>query len=579
MVETAKNTPKRKRSKRGQAFTQIVLLIGIALAINVIAGIYYARLDLTSDKRYTLGQPTKKLLKGLKDVVFVKVYLEGKDLPPGFKRLSESTRELLDEFRAISGDKIQYQFIDPDDLPDQKTKQNLYEQLSNQGLHPIQLQENKEDKISEQIVIPGAIVTYNNKDMPVQLLQEQLGGVPPDLVLHNSIIGLEYQLTNAIHKLEEEKKPKIAIIQGHGELKPLELTDIYNTLLQSYDVDFVDLPKYKVGRLDPYDAIIIAKPDSFFNELEKYKIDQFMMKGGKVLWFYESLNANMDSLHNGVGYTYDYKTNLEDMLFKYGIRVNYDLVQDMNCNYIPLLSPYGTVQKRNLLKWPYYPVVEPQSQNPIVHNLSTIWFQFASTIDTLHTRANPDIKKTILLQTSPFTRVMMNPVRIDLSLVSTLRRDEMLYRQGQKNLAVLLEGEFNSSFRDHPPSPETQASGQYGVYKERSPYTKMILVSDGDIIRNEVRKSTGEPFPLGFDPYSNQTFGNKTFVMNCVDYLVDESGLITLRAKDIKYRPLDNGRVKTERLNWQLLNMVVPVVAIVLFGLIFNYVRKRRFAS
>jgi ABC-2 type transport system permease protein len=174
---------------------------------------------------------------------------------------------------------------------------------------------------------------------------------------------------------------------------------------------------------------------------------------------------------------------------------------------------------------------------------------------------------------------MMNPVRIDLSLVSTLRRDEILYRQGQKNLAVLLEGQFNSSFMDHPPSPETQASGQYGVYKERSPYTKMILVSDGDVIRNEVRKSTGEPFPLGFDPYSNQTFGNKTFVMNCVDYLVDESGLITLRAKDIKYRPLDNGRVKTERLNWQLLNMVVPVVAIIIFGLIFNYVRKRRFAS
>lgn len=498
---------------------------------------------------------------------------------PRLERLSESTRELLDEFRAISGDKIQYQFINPDDLPDQKTKQNLYEQLSTQGLHPIQLQENKEDKISEQIVIPGAIVTYNNKDMPVQLLQEQLGGVPPDLVLHNSIIGLEYQITNAIHKLQEEKKPKIAIIQGHGELKPLELTDIYNTLLQYYDVDFVDLPRYKVGRLDPYDAIIIAKPDSFFTELEKYKIDQFMMKGGKVLWFYESLNANMDSLHNGTGYTYDYKTNLEDMLFKYGIRVNYDLVQDMNCNYIPLLSPYGTVQKRNLLKWPYYPVVEPQSSNPIVHNLSAIWFQFASTIDTLHTKANPDVKKTVLLQTSPFTRVMMNPVRIDLSLVSTLRRDEILYRQGQKNLAVLLEGQFNSSFMDHPPSPETQASGQYGVYKERSPYTKMILVSDGDVIRNEVRKSTGEPFPLGFDPYSNQTFGNKTFVMNCVDYLVDESGLITLRAKDIKYRPLDNGRVKTERLNWQLLNMVVPVVAIIIFGLIFNYVRKRRFAS
>lgn len=578
MVEAAKNT-KRKKSKGFQAFTQILLLVGIALAINVIASIYYARLDLTSDKRYTLGQPTKKLLKNLKDVVFVKVYLDGKDLPSGFRRLSESTREMLDEFRAIAGDKIQYQFINPDDLPDQKTKQNLYEQLSTQGLHPIQLEENKEDKISEQIVIPGAIVTYNNKDIPVQLLQQQLGGVPPDLVLHNSIIGLEYQLTNAIHKLQVDTKPKIGIIQGHGELKPLDMADIYNTLLQYYDVDFIDLPRYKVGRLDPYDAIIIAKPDSFFTELEKYKIDQFLMKGGKILWLTETLNADMDSLKNGVGYTYDYKTNLEDMLFKYGVRVNYDIVQDLNCNYIPLLTPYGNMQKRNLLKWPYYPVVQPQSNHPIVNNLSAIWFQFASTIDTLHNRQNPDIKKTILLQTSPYTRVMMNPVKIDLQLVSTLRRDEMLYRQGPKNLAVLLEGEFNSDFKDHPPSPETQASGEYGVYKERSPATKMIVISDGDVIRNQVKKSTGEPFPLGFDPYSNQTFGNKIFIMNCIDYLVDESGLITLRSKDIKYRPLDNGRVKTEKLNWQLLNMVVPVIAIILFGLIFNYVRKRRFAS
>lgn len=573
-----KSSTGRKRSQRWQAIVQVLMVVGIALALNVLANIFYKRFDLTEDKRYTLGTPTKQLVKGLNDIVFVTVYLEGEDLPPGFRKLNQATKDMLDEFRRINGDKIQYQFINPDDMPDAKSKQNLYEQLSTQGLNPINLEVKKDDQLSQRVIFPGAIVTFNNKSMPVELLQQQLGNVSPEEILHNSIIGLEYQLTNAIRKLQMPEKPQIGIIQGHGELGRMETADLHKTLSEYYTVDYVNLPQYKVGRLDPYDAIIIAKPDSFFTELEKYKIDQYIMNGGKVLWAVEALHADMDSLRDGVAFTYDYKTNLfEDFLFKYGVRINYDLVQDLNCNYIPLVLPYGQQQKKELLKWPYYPVVVPTSTHPIVHNLNAIWFQFASTLDVIDSRNNASVKKTVLLQTSPYTRVMLNPVRINLSLVATLQKEQAMYRSGPKNLAVLLEGNFNSTFAGRI-SPEALASGEYGEFKATGKSTKMIVISDGDVVKNQVSKSRQQVYPLGFDQYSNQTFGNKNFVLNCVDYLVDESGLISLRAKDYRLRLLDSGRIKTERFNWQLLNMVVPLVLIGVFGLVFNYVRKRRFA-
>jgi len=524
------------------------MALGIVIAINIIASLYFKRFDLTGDKRYTLSPTTKTILKGLKDQVFVKVYLEGKDLPPGFRKLSESTREILDEFRVIGGDNIQYQFINPDDL-DPKVKDDLFKELTGKGLPPMEVEVRKEEEDVKKTIVPGAIVTYNNKDFPVELLEQQRGDISPDEILHNSTIDLEYQLMNAVHKLQQTTQPKIAIIQGHGELKIPDIQDIAQSLSQYYNVDFVNLPDYKVGRLDPYAAIIIAKPDSTFTELEKYKIDQFIMKGGRVLWLISTLNVPMDSMKKGITYSYDYKLNLvEDFLFKYGVRINYDLVQDLNCNVIPLITPEGSGTRKNLLKWPYYPLVLPQSNHPIVHNLGAVFFQNANTIDTIDSRQNQKVKKTVLLQTSPSTRVMMNPVRIDLGLVSTIKRDISLYNQGPKTLAVLLEGEFNSNFINRKPTPEALASGEYGVFQEKSKPTKMIIISDGDVIRNQVDHERQLPLPLGYDRYSDHTFSNKTFILNCIDYMVDESGLIALRSKDIPYRPLNNSRIKSERL-------------------------------
>lgn len=568
---------KKTKSKKSQLIVQAVVLVGIIILLNIIFSVYYTRIDLTADNRYTLSAPTKNMLRGLDDVVYVKVYLEGDDLPPGFRKLRDATRDMLDEFKVIAGDKIQYQFIDPEDAPDQETRKNLYKQLASEGLYPMNLEVNEEDKISQKIIIPGALVTYNNKTVPAELLQQQVGNIPPEQVLHNSATNVEYQLANSIRKLKTQTKQKVGFIQGHGELDPIYLDDIFKSLSEYYDVDYVDLPKSKPARLDGYDAIIIAKPDSTFHEVEKYKIDQFVMKGGKVLWLVETLMAEMDSLdQKGTGFTSTYPLNLEDILFKYGVRINYNLVQDLNCHFIPLVSSaYGTSQRGNLLKWPYFPVVVSTSDHPIVNNLSAVLFQFANTIDTIHSKQNADIKKTILLRSSPYTRVMLNPVRIDLQLVAGI--DPQLYRQGEQNLAVLLEGSFNSVFTNRL-KPEMLQSGDYGNFTEKGKPTKMIVVSDGDVIKSQVNRSRQQVYPLGYDMYTDQTFGNKTFILNCIDYLIDESGLISLRSKQFKLRLLDAGKVKEGKTSWQALNMIIPVALIIVFGIIYNYIRKRRFA-
>jgi len=584
----------KNNSRKKQLWLQLAVITGIIIAINIISSIYYQRIDLTNDHRYTLSEPTKKLVKGVNDIVFVKVYLEGKDMQRDMRRLRDATHEMLDEFRAIAGDKIQYEFIDPAAKKDAKERDEFYKILNGKGLQPVEVGEQDNESASERIYWPGAIISYGNREIAVQLMQQEVSSASTDDKnadqVNKSIIGLEYALANGIRKIfiTDLNKPKIAFIQGHGELPEYRIKSIEDALKQYYRVDFVNLPEYKaaaydtvqkkyVYRLDGYEAIIIAKPDSTFNEVEKYKIDQYIMRGGKVLWLIDPLFADLDSLKGGQEITHNYPLNIiDDLLFTYGVRLNYNLVQDLNCQYIPTISSaYGSQNKAELHKWPYYPVVTPSSDHPIVNNLNAIWFRFASTIDTLNGKHNINVQKTILLQTSPQTRIVLNPARISLDLIGNI--DPKLYFHGPQNLAVLLEGSFESAYKNRIPPGEQK--GAYGVYKDVSPYTSMIVVSDGDVIKNEVNFSKGIVYPLGFDPYTNATFGNQDFMLNCIDYLADKTGLITVRAKNIKIRLLDVAKVKDEKLYWQIMNMVVPILALAFFGIIYNYVRRRRFTD
>jgi ABC-2 type transport system permease protein len=550
----------------------ILILTGIIILINIISQFYFSRIDLTKDKRYSLSDISKKQLKNLDDIIFIRVYLDG-ELPAGFRMLRESTKEILDEFVAYGGKKIEYEFIDPSSAHSNQEKREIYKQLSEQGIEPLNLEVvSSKDKKTQKIIFPGAIVTYKNKSVSLSLLQQQMG-VEPDVVINNSIISLEYQFMNAFRKLTAPRKLKIAFIEGHGELDERHSWDIFRSLSDFYDVERVNLPRTKVGYLNLYDLIVIAKPDSVFNKLEKYKIDQFVMKGGKVLWLIDKLAADMDSLdENGVTTTMEFPIDLDDILFHYGVRINSDLVQDLQCHLIPVIINKGSNQQ-DFRPWTFYPLVVSLSSNPIVNNLNAVWFRFANSIDTV---GSPNIKKTILLQSSYNCRLLPNPVMISIQQISE-QVNEAMYQSGPKNLAVLLEGTFTSIYRNRI-SPQTLESGDYGKFKEVSKPTKMIVISDGDVISNMVSKIREQTYPLGYDRYTNQSFGNKTFVLNCIDYLIDNSGVMQLRTKHFQLRLLNKSKIKTQKLEWQVINMGVPVLFIILFGFIYSYIRKQKYS-
>ncbi|MFY0674207.1 MAG: gliding motility-associated ABC transporter substrate-binding protein GldG [Bacteroidia bacterium] len=566
-----KNTNKARSQKLNTWFTVLVTL-GVVVVANLLSEFVFYRIDLTEDERFTLGEQTTKLLEDLDDVVYVQCYLDG-DLPSGFEQLKTSVREMLNEFSVKSDGKIEYEFIDPYTIAEGQERSDLFVQLQNRGLKSFELEDMREDEIVHKIVWPAAFVRIGEKEVPVSFLRDQMG-MSPDLVLHNSMMGVEYELSNAIASLKQVRKKKVAFVVGHGELSGARTADIGREISLKYDVERVDITQYKVGKLEEYDAIIIAQPDTAFAEVDKYKIDQYLVKGGKVLWFLESLIASMDSLKaQPYTTTLDYDLNLRDMLFKYGVRVNLDLVQDYNSHEIPVYAGKGT-NNANFRKWPYFPLVAPTTEHPIVKNLGLTWFQFANSIDTL---PSPGIKKTVLLKSSPNSRIVHHPHRITLQLAQ-INLDPSLFAKGEQALAVLLEGSFTSFFKNRL-APTTLNDPNYGSFQEEGAPTKMIVVSDGDVIGNPINPVNGQMYALGYDRFTGKSFANKAFVMNCLDFLLDDYGLFQLRSKEFKLRMLQQGAVREQKVFWQGLNLVLPVIILILAGAIYVFIRKRRFTK
>jgi len=577
-------TNKKRNIKRGD-ITGILLGIVIVILVNIIAAFINTRIDLTAEKRYSLSPATKKLLKKLDDVVFFKVYLSG-DLPPGFQRLSNETREMLDEFRAYSNN-IQYEFVNPSENPNDKDRNDAYRLLVERGLQPTDLRVNNKGESSQLIIFPGAMVSYHGKEIPVQLLMAQLQQ-DPNKVLNNSIQSLEYNLASAIKNLTTAIKPRIAIIEGQGELDQMETIDLQNSLSEFYNVDRVTL-KNKITSLalriktdtahdvliNKYRAIIIAKPTKPFDERDKFLIDQFIMRGGKVLWLIDPVFASMDSLqkyNTTMGIPND--INLEDMLFNYGVRANVNLVQDLNALPIPVKTgQIGNQPQFDYFKWYFFPVLTPSAKHPVVNGLNAIKTEFLSTLDTV---TAPGIKKTILLETSPYARTVNAPALIDLEILKK-QPNERAFNKGPLPVAVLLEGEFTSAFLFRIP-PELADNPSLG-YKSKSKKTKMIIIADGDIVKNQFHYSKGYPLPLGYDQYTKQTFGNKDLALNAINFLCDDSGLVSVRSRELKLRMLDTAKVAKQRLFWQLLNILLPILLITGFGVAKYRLRKRAYAG
>ena len=562
----------KKRNFKLQSLTELGLVLGLLILLNLILTNYFFRIDLTSEKRYSLSESSKNLAAKVDDVMFIKVYLEG-EFPAGFKRLRQSTKEMLDEFAAYTNGKLQYEFVDPFENADAKKANDILQELGEKGLHPTNVQIKKDDESTQKLIVPGAVFYYKGKEVPVNLLKAQFGQGPEE-VINESIELMEYEIANVLRKCVETKAKQVAFIDDHGELERWDVADASNELKEFYAVTRIPLAVQTPQSLMKNDALIIAKPSMPFSEYEKFLLDQFVMHGGKILWLLESQIADMDSLGKGAMFmTGSYDLNLDDMLFKWGVRINPNMVQDLQCNAIPILSTLrnGTPQQK-LLPWMFFPVTAPPQQNAhiIVKGIDPVFFQFASSIDTT---SNKEVKKTILLTSSPYSRTVGAPVKVDLNMART-QPDPSMFAAGNVPMAVLLEGKFNSLFQ-YRQGARTDAL----PYKPSIDNGKMIVVSDGDVIRNQRKQSTGEIFPLGYDRYTNQQFGNKRFLLNCMDYLCDDSGIIEVRAKEIKLRLLDKGKLKSERLKWQIINMLVPIVLILIFGLTNKIIRKRKYTA
>jgi ABC-2 type transport system permease protein len=579
-----KTTISKSRDIRREDLLSFALKLSVILVLNIISSYLFTRIDLTSEKRYTLSPATKALLRSVDDYVFFRVYLEG-DFPAGFKKLRRETKEMLDEFRAYNKF-IGYEFINPISPGNSQETQEIIKTLSGKGLRPTELQVRATDGAQQKIIFPGALVMYRDKEMPLDLLDQQIN-TPPEMVINNSIQNLEFKLADIIRKLSQLQKPALAFIEGHGELDETEVHDLTQALLPNYRIDRITIQGriYALTRrsdpdaegnvriLPNYEAIVIAKPTQPFDDKDKFIIDQYIMHGGKVLWLLDPVLASMDSLQmseSTVGVDLDLK--LDDMLFKYGVRLNRNLILDVNSASIPLRTgQIGGQAQIEFFRWPYFPLLNQASNHPIVRNINSIKADFVSSIDT---SLIEDIRKTPLLKTSDYSRISLTPVLISLAMLRE-KPDPRMYNMSGQTTAYLLEGTFSSLFANRIP-PGIANSREIG-FKETSKPTAMIVVADGDIARNQFHVPRGYPLPLGFDQYTGRTYGNKDFLLNAISYLADDTQLISIRSREIKMRLLNTTKANASRLNIQVINIAIPILLIVLFGIFIAIQRKQRY--
>jgi ABC-2 type transport system permease protein len=578
---------KRKNLKKNQIVAFLVT-VAIVILVNVIGSYVFTRLDLTSEKRYTLSPTTKEILNGLDDYVYFKVYLEG-DFPAGFKKLRRETKEMLDEFRAYSK-YIDYEFINPTESNDAAEIREVGTQLYMAGLNPTNVSVRNSDGSSQELVIwPGALVSYrNNTEIAIDLLENQLGQSSED-ALNASMQNLEFRLIDAVKKVTRLMKPNIAFIEGHGELGEQDVYDIAQTLAQNYNVGRVEIngkidalihrtqnEDQDVKAFPSFDAIIIAKPTQPFDERDKFLIDQYIMHGGKVLWLVEPVLATMDSLQNQestIGLEQD--LNLDDMLFKYGVRLNRDLLLDLTCAALPIRTGQVAGQAQlEFFRWFYFPLLQAASNHPMVRNMNAIRADFVSSMDA--TTSAIGIDQIPLLKTSDYTKVSGAPVFITLSMLRQ-SPDKRMFSSKGKNVAYLLKGSFPSLYANR--IPQEIVDDQATDFMEESKPTAMIVVADGDIIRNQIDIRTRRPLPLGFDQYTQNTYANKEFIENAISYLVDGEGLIDIRSRELKVRLLDMTKINQERTKWQVINTLLPIALIIALGFVMAFIRKKKYSK
>ncbi len=550
----------------------IYIYSGIFVLAFLGCFIGFTRTDFTAEKRFTLSPVSRHMMDSLNTPVKITVFLQGSNLPAGFKRLQRATNDMLTDMQSYSRRKLEFEFVDALKGQDQAGQDSTLKNMIAGGIEPSNASVKTDDGLIQKLVIPAAIVTTANNQVPVNLLLKRIG-LTDEEQLNNSIQNLEYAFTSAIRKVVTGGRPQIGITEGHKELSNVQLDGAIKELSGSFLVGRVDLTKISLADLLKVKLLVIAKPDKPFAEIEKFKIDQYLMHGGSIIWSIDQVSAELDSLrgHGGEQLAFAKQLNLDDQLFTYGVRINYDLIADLNASQIPIATGSIAGQSQiQMVPWLFYPLIVPTTNNPIVKNVDGIATQFISTIDTLPVKG---IKKTILLSTSPFNNKVNAPHLLSLQAIEQ-QPNPKAFQSEPKTVAVLLEGKFTSDFKNRP-VPDLMKE-HIDVLTE-SKRAKMIVISDGDVFKNQVA-ADGSPYPLGYDHYSRQTSGNKSLLLNMVDYLTGDTRLIALRGKEIKLRLLNRARIRNEKLYWQLVNNIVPLLIVLICAIFQHYVRKRKYA-
>jgi gliding-associated putative ABC transporter substrate-binding component GldG len=559
-------------ANKSKALKQLgIVFLGI-IVINLISNFFFKRFDLTQDKRYTLSETTLNIIESFDSPLYIEVYLEG-NFPPEFKRLQNETKQLLEEFTAYNSNII-FNFKNP--IEKEETRVEKMKEFYAKGMQPLSITVEDKGKQSQEVVFPWAQATYGDKFTKIALLKNLMGASTEQKVI-SSVQHLEFGFAEAINKISKEKQKKIAVIKGNGELQDRYLADFLKTARESYYIAPFTLdsvtkkPTQTLEVLKKYDLAVIAKPTEAFTEEEKQVLDQFIMNGGKTLWLVDVVSADMDSLTNsqsGTILAVQRELNLTDMLFKYGIRINPLLVKDEYGTPITLFTGReGSETQKQQHNWRFAPFAYPTSTHPIVKNMEGIKFEFASPIEILKN----DIKKTVLLSSSEYSKTIGTPSPISLDMVTEETTPEEYEGKGLLPVAVLMEGKFKSAYQNRVlPFKDNsfQATG-----KEN----KMIVISDGDVIKNKLN-TDGEPYELGFDNRVGALYGNKEFLMNCVNYLLDDNGLINIRSKDVDLPLLNKEEVYKNYTMAQMVTVGLPIVILAIFGFLFTFLRKRKYS-
>jgi ABC-2 type transport system permease protein len=557
------------------------------MIINIVSSYIPYKIDLTNEKRFTLSEASIDVLNRIDDKLTIKIYLKG-NLPSGFQLLGSSINSFIINCKKLNNN-IDFEFIDPNKADNEEQKKSIYKQLQDQGLYPTDLTIKKSDETSRRVIFPGAIIYYKEKREAVNLLENN-SGLSPQININNSIENIEFQIVSTINKLIKNNRQNVGFLKGNGELSSDQLLDITesvnndnNNLKNYYNVGDFNLKEFEIDsttnepniskqleELNRFDVIIIAKPTIPFNKLDKFLIDQYIMHGGKILLLMDGVNASIDSINNKNGYfiASENNLNIDDQLFKYGIRINNDLIQDLRATEIPIVTGYSNNQPiQDFFKWPYYPLLSSNSDHPISKNIDALKCDFVSSIDTLKN----DIHKTIILESSKRSRKVQSPVKVSLSILENPPPSET-FNKPNIPVGVLLSGRFTSVFKDRIVPKDKSLD-----FKEKSDSTKLIIVSDGDIIANDVSQNKGT-YPLGYDKFINYTYqGNKKFILNSIQFLCDDNGLIKLRSKNIRLRLLNSELISDNKSIIILINTLIPIIVFLLLILIVNTFNRLKY--